>query len=66
MTKSQLHPLFHSFYQVYVCVKISTSKEFPLPGYYALHVPIHQYGFQIELPANCQQLSQKLVKHTDH
>ena len=66
MTKSQHHPLFLSFYQVYVYVKISTSKEFPLPGYYALHVPIHQYGFQIELPANCQQLSQKLVKHTDH
>ena len=46
-------------------LQISISKESPgeisreiwrisfLPGYYALHLPNHQYGWQIEAPENC-------------
>ena len=60
--------------EVYVYLEISISKEFAefaLPGYYTLHVPIQQqYGFQIELPENCQkfhkntQITKKYVKVT--
>ena len=47
-------------------LQISISKEAPgeisreiwrisfLPGYYALHLPNHQYGWQIEAPENCR------------